>query len=307
MNLKHLRYFLAVAEERSFTHAANRVHIEPSPLSRAIKELETRMGVRLLRRVKGRVQLTGPGKALEEEARRIMTQIEHAKSRVHSASKGFQMQLRIGLTDGLASPRLAQLLALSREEQPTTEIRIHDMTLSELHRALRHGQIDAGFTVDTRGNPEDIAMIKLWQEHPAVALPILHPLLAYEKVPLHEALHYPLITYHPERCAGGYRTMKRWLGRMARGRALNIAEHVSNHEQMVVLVAAGYGIAFGLESQFSLYRHPHVIVRPVEDETDTATFMAIPEGDISQELTQFIQRAQVIGDSKNAGKCNGYS
>lgn len=92
--------------------------------------------------------------------------------------------------------------------------------------------------------------------------------------------------------------MKRWLGRMARGRALHVAEYVSNHEQMVLLVAAGYGIAFGLESQFSLYRHPHVVVRPVEGEIDTMTFMVIPEGEVSSELAQFMQRVQMIGNSK---------
>ncbi|MDR2032536.1 MAG: LysR family transcriptional regulator [Azoarcus sp.] len=203
MNLKHLRYFLAVAEEESFIHAANMIHIEPSPLSLAIKELESRLGVRLLHRTKGSVQLTWPGKVLKEEARNIMAQVENAKKRVHSASRGFQSQLRIGLTDGLVPPQLARLMALSREEEPTTEIRIHDMTFFELYRALRRGQIDAGFTMDARENPEGIVRIEAWQEHPAVALPIRHPLLSCEKVSFHEALHYPLIVYHPERCAGG--------------------------------------------------------------------------------------------------------
>jgi DNA-binding transcriptional LysR family regulator len=298
MDLKHLRYFLAVAEELSFTHAASRVHIEPSPLSRAIKKLENRLGVRLLRRIKGGIQLTESGKVLEEEARHIMTKIEHIKNCVHSVSKGFRIQLRIGLADGLAPPWMAQLLALSREEQPATNINIHDMTLSELYRALRRGQIDAGFTMDSRGKTDGIIRIKVWQERPAVALPTRHPLLAYERVPFCEALHCPLIVYHPERCAGGYRAMKRCFGKMARGRALNIAEYVSNHEQMVLLVAAGYGIAFGLETQFSLHRHPNVIIRPIEDEVDTAIFMAIPEGDISQKLERFIQHAQTIGEAK---------
>jgi DNA-binding transcriptional LysR family regulator len=233
MNLKHLRHFLAVAEEQSFIHAANRVHIEPSPLSRAIKELETRLGVRLLHRAKGSVRLTWPGKVLEEEARNIMAQVENAKNRVHSASRGFQSQLYIGLTDGLVPPRLAQLLALNREEEPATEIRIHDMTLSELYRALRRGQIDAGFTMDVRGNPEGIVKVKAWQEYPAVALPIRHPLLACEKISFHEVLHYPLIVYHPKRCAGGYRAMKRWLGRMARGRCQATYVHIKRTSSSV--------------------------------------------------------------------------
>jgi DNA-binding transcriptional LysR family regulator len=159
--------------------------------------------------------------------------------------------------------------------------------------------------MDARGNSEGIVRIKAWQEHPAVALPIRHPLLSCEKVSFHEALHYPLIVYHPERCAGGYRAMKRWLGRMARGRALHIAEYVSNHEQMVLLVAAGYGIAFGLETQSSLCRHSYVIIRPVEDEIDAVTFMTMPEGEVSQELARFMRRAQATSNSKNAEARNG--
>jgi DNA-binding transcriptional LysR family regulator len=72
MNLKHLRYFLAIAEKQSFTHATSRVHIEPSPLSRAIKELESRLNVRFLHRSKGSVRLTWPGEVLAEEARHIV-------------------------------------------------------------------------------------------------------------------------------------------------------------------------------------------------------------------------------------------
>jgi DNA-binding transcriptional LysR family regulator len=154
---------------------------------------------------------------LEEEARNIIAQVENAKSRVYSVSKGFKRQLRIGLPDGLIPPQLAQLLARSREEEPATEIRIHNMAFHELYPALRRGQIDAGFTLDAREHPEGVVRIEAWRERPA-ALPIRHPLLFCEKVSFHEALHYPLITYHPERCAGAYRTMKRWLGKIARGR-----------------------------------------------------------------------------------------
>jgi molybdenum-dependent DNA-binding transcriptional regulator ModE len=118
MNLKHLRYFLAVAEEKSFIRAAHRAHIEPSPLSKAVKALESQLGVHLLHRNKGSVQLTGPGKVLEEEARNIIAQVENAKSRVYSASRGFKRQLRIGLPDGLLPPQLAELLARSREKNP---------------------------------------------------------------------------------------------------------------------------------------------------------------------------------------------
>lgn len=89
MRIRHLRYFLIVAEEQSFARAATRVHIEASPLSRAIKELENQLGVELLQRTKVRIQLTWPGEVFREEARRIVAYFENAQTRVHSASKGY--------------------------------------------------------------------------------------------------------------------------------------------------------------------------------------------------------------------------
>jgi len=86
MKTRHLRYFLTVAEERSFVRAAERTSIEPSPLSRAIRELEQRLGVELLHRAKGRIQLTWAGEAFYEEARRILTLVEQARSRAHAAA-----------------------------------------------------------------------------------------------------------------------------------------------------------------------------------------------------------------------------
>jgi DNA-binding transcriptional LysR family regulator len=129
------------------------------------------------------IQLTGLGKVLEEKARNIIAQVENAKSRIYSASKGFKRQLRIGLPDGLIPPQLAQLLARSREEEPATEIRIHNMAFHELYPTLRRGQIDAGFTLDVRDNPEGVTKIKTWRERPVVALPIRRPPLFCKKSP----------------------------------------------------------------------------------------------------------------------------
>lgn len=88
MRIRHLRYFLVVADELSFSRAAARVHIEPSPLSRAIKELEAELGVRLLQRNRGRIKLTWAGEVFREEARRMLTFMDGARTRVQAAARG---------------------------------------------------------------------------------------------------------------------------------------------------------------------------------------------------------------------------
>ncbi|WPM25649.1 LysR family transcriptional regulator [Pseudomonas sp. P1B16] len=87
MRIRNLRYFLVVAEELSFSAAATRVHIEPSPLSRAIKELEAELGVRLLHRTRGRIRLTWAGEVFREEAHRMLSFMDGARTRVHAAAK----------------------------------------------------------------------------------------------------------------------------------------------------------------------------------------------------------------------------
>ncbi|MFJ5483789.1 LysR family transcriptional regulator [Pectobacterium actinidiae] len=295
MRIRHLRYFLIVAEEQSFTRAAVRAHIEASPLSRAIKELENQLGVELLQRTKGRIRLTWPGEVFREEARRIIAFMENAQTRVHSASHGYHGRLRIGLTDSLAQPRMTTLLARCREEEPRTEVRITEMTVNEMLLALSHNQIDVGFTVDNSSTPGYIKEA-IWSERPAIAIPTHHPLLSHEKVPLSEALRYPLVLCHPERCAGGYNVIRRWLNDSS-SPAPNVAEYVSGHEPMIMLVAAGYGVGIGLESQIALYNHPEVIIRDAtEDVPSTATFAVTIERNRPAELERFIHRARAIGE-----------
>lgn len=294
MRIRHLHYFLIVAEEQSFARAAARVHIEPSPLSRAIKELESQLGVRLFDRAKGRIRLTWPGEVFREEARRMLSFMENAQTRVHSASQGYCGRLRIGLADSLAQPRLTRLLARCREEEPRTEVRITEMTVNEMLQALRHDQIDVGFTIDSEGASGCIKE-SVWVERPAIAIPTHHPLLSFDKVPLTEALRYPLILCHPERCAGGHNVIRRWFSDSALPLP-SVAEYVSGHEPMMMLVAAGYGIGIGMESQIALYSNPDVIIRPVGDDVpSTATFIVIAQKPVSVELERFIKRAQEIG------------
>ncbi|HCF0987714.1 TPA: LysR family transcriptional regulator [Pseudomonas aeruginosa] len=296
MRIRHLRYFLVVAEEQSFARAAARVHIEASPLSRVIKEMESQLGVQLFHRNNGRIKLTWPGEVFLEEARRILCFMDNAQSRVQSASQGFRGRLRIGLTDSLAQPRLANLLARCREEEPRTEVRITEMTVSEMMHALSHDQIDVGLTVD---NTEVPGFFKeaVWAERPAIAVPARHPLLALDTVPVSQVLRYPLLLCHPERCAGGYNVIRRWFTDPSLP-VPNVAEYVSGHEPMIMLVAAGYGIAICLDSQIALFNHPDVVVRPVAREVpDTSTFMVTAQKERSPELTRFIQRALIVGEA----------
>ncbi|MCO6059558.1 LysR substrate-binding domain-containing protein [Pseudomonas sp. MOB-449] len=295
MRIRHLRYFLVVAEELSFSRAAARVHIEPSPLSRAIKELESGLGVRLFQRTKAGIRLTWAGEVFQEEVRRLLSFVEGAHSRVLAAEKGYRGRLRIGLADSLAQPHLTKLLARCREEEPLTEVKIAEMTVHEMVKALEHDQIDAGFTVHTELSAGLVKEV-VWTDRPVIAIPRNHPLLSLEKISLQEVARHALILCHPELCSGGHNVISRWFCEATLPFPTN-AEYVSGHEPMVMLVAAGYGIGIGLASQITLYSHPDVIVRPVTDDVpSTATFITLLDKPLTEELSRFISRARQIGE-----------
>lgn len=110
MELRHLRCFLAVAEELHFARAAERLHIEQSPLSRTIKELEEELGEQLFVRTSRSTRLTRAGKLFHEHVPRVFTALQQARDSVKAAANGFHGQLRIALSDGLGVPLAAGVL-----------------------------------------------------------------------------------------------------------------------------------------------------------------------------------------------------
>ena len=131
MEFRHLRCFLAVAEELHFGRADEKLHMDSSPLSRAIKELEGELGAQLFSRTSRSIKLSHEGEVFLERVPRIFAALEQAREGVKSAARGFHGQLRIALSDGVTPSRLPALLARSREEDPEVEIRIFEVPLTQ--------------------------------------------------------------------------------------------------------------------------------------------------------------------------------
>ena len=131
MELRHLRCFIAVAEELHFGRAAEKLHIDQSPLSRTIKEIEEELGAQLFTRTTRSTRLTFAGMAFLERVPRIFEALKQACDGVKSAASGFQGQLRIALSDGITPSRMPTLLARSREEDPEIDIRLFEVPLDQ--------------------------------------------------------------------------------------------------------------------------------------------------------------------------------
>ena len=208
MELRHLRCFMAVAEELHFARAAERLHIEQSPLSRAIKELEEELGVRLFNRNTRSTHLTRSGQIFLEHIPRVFAALTQARESVRTMSSGYQGQLRIALSEGISQARLTALLSRCREEEPDTEIRLYEVSLGQQLKGLETDLYDVGFA-QTPEVGEALTAAPAWADAIVVAVPSRHPLLIYKRVPLDEVLRYPLVRCDPEICSGYSRQLER--------------------------------------------------------------------------------------------------
>ncbi|CAJ0723255.1 LysR family transcriptional regulator [Ralstonia pickettii] len=296
MNLRHLRCFIAVAEELHFGRAARRLHIEQSPLSRTIRQMEAHLGVSLLDRSPRSVSLTLAGQAFLEDARRVLLAFEQAQSRARAAANQ-RNTLRIALSGDMGQARLSTLLALCREEAPQVGIRISEAPLAQLVTGLRNDLYDAGLALAGEVEAGVVAM-PVWRDQLVVALSARHPLLAFKEVPLEEVASYPLVLCDPEVCEVCGRQRERLFRTVSV--QPTVAEYVSTHSLMLALVAAGYGVGFSSTAHLAGCHQTNVVVRPLVDKAASlTTFLLRPEGEITEPLRQFIDRVERVGRVQN--------
>lgn len=293
MEIRHLRYFIAVAEELHFSRAAERLNIEQSPLSRTIKQLETELGAVLFDRASRGTRLTWAGQVFLEDARRVLLGIDQAKANVKAAATGYRGTLRIALSDGIARSRLTTLLALCREEEPEVEIRLFETPLSQQLKGLRSDLYDAGFALSD-DVVDGIVAEPVWHDALVVAVPIRHPLLVHKRVPLHEVMNYPLVLCRPEVCQGCSQQLDRLLNLVDAQPV--VAERVATHDLMLTLVAAGYGVGFSNMARLQASHHKDVIIRPLAGNPFMmTTYLLRPDSDPSEQLNSFMHRVNHVG------------
>lgn len=295
MELRHLRCFVALAEELHFTRAAERLHIEQPPLSRAIKELEDDLGVVLFERNRRGTVLTEAGATFLQDVRRVFAVLKQAQENVQAFAAGLSGSLRIAVSDGAIDPRLSALLARCREEEPEIEIRLSEVPLADQLRGLRSGDFSIGFA-HTAEVGDGIVTEPLWHDPLVVAVPARHPLLSHKAVPLHQLAIYPLVLCDPQVCEGYYRELARLLRPLER--PPDVAEHVSSLDMMLTLVGAGYGVGFITETRIAASLRPDVVIRPLAmDSAVITTYLLRPAGEDSPvSVERFIARLRAHSD-----------
>jgi len=292
MEFRHLRYFLAVAEELHFARAAERLHIEQSPLSRAIRELEEELGAQLFVRTSRSTRLTLAGKLLMENAPRVLLALDQARESVKAAANGFHGRLRVALSDGITPSRLPALLARCREEDPEIEIRLFEVPLAQQLSGLRDDLYDAGFSMaDEVG--DGIIIEPAWEDELMVAMPARHELLAHRRVPLDEVLQHPLVLGDPAVCEGHAKQIDRILRKQDREPL--IEQYVATFDVMMTFVSAGLALGLAGAAHIASSHEPGVVGRPLAGKSPMlTTYLLRRDAEPSQALARFIERVEAL-------------
>jgi DNA-binding transcriptional LysR family regulator len=259
MDLKQMRYFLAVAEERNFTRAAERLHMARPPLTRQIQALEEDIGAQLFLRSARGVTLTEAGQALMAEVPNLLALAQRAKDRAVLASEGQSGRLDIGIFGSGVLDVIPRILARFHTERPEVRIVLHSLNKGEQVQALRERRISVGFN-RLVAPEDDLVVEEVLRESMTVALPEHHPLAKKASITIPDLSDQPLILYPRLPIAGLAQQVMQAFHREKS--VLKLEQEVEDVLTAIALVAGGFGACVTAASTASL-RLPGVVYRPL--------------------------------------------
>jgi DNA-binding transcriptional LysR family regulator len=286
MELRHLRYFLAVAETRHFGRAAEQLHIAQPPLSQAIRRLESELGVQLFTRTTRQVALTGAGEVFRTDAERILTAVDEAVGRVARFNSGAEGVLRIGLTGSAAYRQLPALARLVKREMPQVMLEVHtEMLTPAQEEGLSERRLDIGL-LRPPVRQEGITHRPVADERLVVAVPEQHALVRAESVRAEQLRHEDFIMYGARLGSVLNDAVVRTC--LGAGFYPHRAYEVTETSAALALVAAGLGIAVLPDSIRSAPREG-VVCKDIEDALSVRLDLAWREDDDSPLLRNLLQ------------------
>jgi DNA-binding transcriptional LysR family regulator len=266
IELRHLRYFMAVAEELHFGRAAERLHIAQPPLSQQIRQLETELGFQLFYRTKRSVELTEAGQVFLQECQRLLRQLEQAVETGRQVSRGEMGQLVLGFVSSAAYNVLPTLLRSFRMQVPNVSLELHELTTDQQLQWLRDRRLDVGLIRPPVEDPA-FALLTILQEPLVVALPEHHPLARQPYVSLQQLTHESFVLFPRPLAPGLYDQIISLCQQVSF--SPNVVQEAIQMQTIVSLVAAEIGIAIVPISLQNLQR-TGVIYKPLQESTPKA-------------------------------------
>ena len=292
MELRHLRYFVAVAEERHFGKAAARLHIAQPPLSQAIKQLEAALGVELLTRTTRRVELTPAGRRYLDRARAVLASVDAAGAEAARIANGGIGQVAIGFTGSATYELLPSLARVLRRDLPGIELDLKgEMLTPDQVSALLDETLDIGLLRPPVREPEvDVRVLR--REPLIAALPASHPLAERTTVRLADLRDEPFICYPSRHRSVVYDAV--FDACQQAGFVPSVVQEVGETATLVSFVAGGLGVALVPAS----VRHLQITgsqYRPLAGTTrEVELAVAVRAGDQSPHVAKVLSRTHAL-------------
>jgi DNA-binding transcriptional LysR family regulator len=280
MELRHLRYFVALADELHFGRAATRLNISQPPLSQQIRKLEEELGIQLFERTNRHVRLTDAGRRLVDEAHQVLGRIDHFSKVASQAGGGEIGHLLIGVT-GNFNTALVDTLRLLGRNHSAVHIELQYMTTGAQVDALREGRIDIGF-LNLPVHAPTLVLEKTNAEPMCIAMPKGHPLAHFRKLPISTLADQPVILF-PRRVSPGLHDTITGMCSEA-GFTLNVAHEVDSMVGGLTLVSAGLGVA--ITTPHELW--PDIAFRPIASSVTIEQGIAYNREGVSPVLKTFL-------------------
>jgi DNA-binding transcriptional LysR family regulator len=294
MELRHLRYFVAVGEEQHYGRAAEHLGIAQPALSRQIQDLERELGFTLFERLPRGVKLSAAGKLFLSDARRILQEVQAATLRAERVARGKAGTLRVGFVEALSWHGVVpDSFRRFRRQQPDADLEVHPMLSLQQVEAVRSEQLDAGFIFSLEEPDRDFARLLVAKCKLMLAAPQGHAVTRIKRLRLRDLRDAPFICVHRWVTPVYY---DRIMDVCLRGglKAPRIVQHVVDHATMLSLVSCRLGVAF--VSEITRWQCPRgVTLLPVVDLDFPLPFYLIWRKDNQSALLQrFVMQVEGV-------------
>lgn len=298
IDLKQLKYFLAVAEEKSFSRAAERLHISQPPLSQQIMKLEAELGVKLFARTTRTFELTAAGKALMGEAQELLSKMRLTIDYIRQIDRGEVGRLRVGIVGSAMWGPIPTLLEQFQTQFPRVSWTLHEAGPNVQYDMLRARQIDVGFWREPRLAEEELKndnlrQVLCYRENVCVAVNEQHPLAKRSQIELTDIAEEPMLTLALDKSA-----FPRYLLKCCEdaGFQPKVYQEAYEPQTLLAMVGAGLGVTLMPETT-SRIGWPGVVFLPIKTKPPSANlYLAYATQDDSPVVRAFLNVIKPIDE-----------
>ncbi|MES2736191.1 MAG: LysR family transcriptional regulator [Verrucomicrobiota bacterium] len=299
MELRHLRYFIAVAEEENVTRAAARLHVAQPALSRQIRDMEIALSVPLFDHTARTVRLNEAGRHFLAEARDVIARFEQAIHSVQDFAGGLDGDFHLGYAPSLTTKILPQTLREFQTQCPRMRVRLHDFSTEEMLAGLRGRTLDAALLVKP-SNPalDGLVYNEIVRCRPCVAMPLTHPLARGAEPHVEILANESLMAY----TRADYPEYHTWLGQIFKGARLpRIHAEYDSSTSLIAAIESGSGLAV-VQEGFENLAGSRLVIRILQGVTEAAFSFGVAcrKDAVSKAVQEFVRVAlRCSAETKN--------